>query len=185
MLMHFCATFINISIDMGLVRFVGKLLIVASIVFQAYLLYQDKKEGDEFNRNLKNAMVNCQCLQSIRHLLEQHLRLAVAGLLASSVFLLVLKKWFFKLLPLTGLFLLLFVEHHGVFHQVPTLALLDNACFWHSLGVIGAILYLMADECKGCKGKKGKEAPKGEKEAEKTSSAPAPQGGKKGKGKKE
>ena len=53
------ATFINNKIDMGLVRFVGKLLIVASIVFQAFLLYQDKKEGDDFNRNLKDAIASC------------------------------------------------------------------------------------------------------------------------------
>lgn len=31
---------------MGFVTFVGKTLIIASILFQAFLLYQDKKEGD-------------------------------------------------------------------------------------------------------------------------------------------
>jgi len=31
---------------MGLLNWVGKLLLISSILFQAYLLHQDKKEGD-------------------------------------------------------------------------------------------------------------------------------------------
>ena len=96
----------------------------------------------------------------MRPYLEQYLRFVVVGLLASSIFMLVFRCWGIKFLTLCGLLTLLWVEHHGVFCKVPTLALLDNAPFFHSLGVIGAILFLAADECKGCK--KGK---KGEKEA--------------------
>ena len=95
---------------------------------------------------------------------------------------LVIRVGIFKLTTMTGLFILLWLSHHSVFHQVPTLALLNNCCFWHQLGVIGAVLYLLADECKGCKSKKDKE---GQKEVGKSSSAAPVQGGKKGKGKKE
>jgi hypothetical protein len=31
---------------MGFITFVGKLLLISSILFQAFLLYQDKTEGD-------------------------------------------------------------------------------------------------------------------------------------------
>ena len=41
---------------MGFIALFGKLLLVSSIVFQAFLLYHDKKEGDEFNKNLKHAI---------------------------------------------------------------------------------------------------------------------------------
>ena len=167
---------------MGLVRFVGKFLIVASILFQAFLLYQDKKEGDEFNRNLKDALASCECLASIKPYLIQHLRLVIVGLLGFSAFMLVIRFWGIKLLTLTGLFLLLWVEHHGSLCKVPTIALLDNAALWHSWGVIGAILYLMADECKGCKkAKREKESER----AEAKSEAKAEPKEKKGKSKKQ
>jgi hypothetical protein len=31
---------------MGFTTFIGKLFLISSILFQAFLLYQDKKEGD-------------------------------------------------------------------------------------------------------------------------------------------
>ena len=170
---------------MGLVRFVGKFLIVASILFQAFLLYQDKKEGDEFNRNLKVALASCECLASIKPYLLQYLRLVIVGLLGFSAFMIVIRFWGIKLLTLTGLFLLLWVEHHGSLCKVPTIALLDNAALWHSLGVIGAILYLMADECKGCKkGKKEKESERSEGKSEGRAEKAEPKE-KKGKSKKQ
>lgn len=75
---------------------------------------------------------------------------------------------FVKVTTLLGLLTLLWVEHHSVFCKIPTIELLDNAAFFHSLGVIGAILYLASAECSGKKcGKKEKEEKKAEKSAEK------------------
>lgn len=139
-------TFIFVLI-MGFSAFVGKLLIVAAICFQAYLLFQDKKEGDQFNKNLNDALAGCDCLKSIKPLLQQHLRLAVVGLLGFSVLMVLTRAWIIKLFVLTGLSILLWVEHHNVFRRAPTIELLDNFPFWHALGVIGAVLYLLDAEC--------------------------------------
>lgn len=142
---------------MGFATVLGKTLIVAAILFQAWLLYQDKKEGDEFNKNLSEAIAGCSCCESIRPHLEKYLRLVVVGLLATSALMIICKCWSIKLLTLFGLITLLWVEHHTVFKKVPTLALLDNSPFWHSMGVIGAIIYLMGAECSSCR-----KAPEGE-----------------------
>ena len=141
---------------MGFTSFLGKLLIVASLCFQAFLLYQDKSEGDQFNRNLKSALASCDCLASIKPHLEQYLRLVVAGLLFSSTFMIIFKCSTGKLLTLLGLCILFWVEHHAIFRRMPTVILLQNTPFWHSLGVIGAVLYILANECGACK----KPAPK-------------------------
>lgn len=61
------------------------------------------------------------------------------------------KCWSIKLLTLFGLFTLLWVEHHALFKTIPTIAILSEAAFWHSLGVIGAIIYLMGAECSSCR----------------------------------
>ena len=132
---------------MGLTAWVGKLLIVAAICFQAFLLFQDKKEGDLFNKNLNDALAGCDCLKSVKPLLQQHLRMVVVGLLGLSALMLALRTWVIKLFVLVGLSILLWVEHHNVFRKAPTFALFDNFPFWHALGVIGAVLYLMDVEC--------------------------------------
>ncbi len=62
----------------------------------------------------------------------------------------VTKCWCIKLLTIIGLSTLLWVEHHSVFRQVPSLLILQYSSFWHSLGVIGAIIYLMGAECTKC-----------------------------------
>lgn len=51
---------------MNLVRFVGKFFIVAAILFQACLLFQDKTKGDNFNRHLRDAISGCAQLQAIK-----------------------------------------------------------------------------------------------------------------------
>ena len=124
----------------------GKILIVAAIAFQAYLLFEDKSEGDVFDKNLKAAIAECACLSSIKAHLQQHLRLVVTGLLASSIIVIVTRCWAFKIPALLGLLILLWVEHHTVFTQIPTLDILKNVALWHSLQVIGAIIYLMGTE---------------------------------------
>ena len=110
---------------MGVTLYLGKFLIIASLVFQAFLLYQDKNEASVFDKNLKNAMQGCDCFTpEIQQLLKQHLRLVIAGLLASSVLFLLLKHWLLKVFALVGLSLLLLVEHSQVFSAIPTLSLL-------------------------------------------------------------
>jgi len=163
---------------MGLLGFLGKLLIVSSILFQAYLLYEDKSHSDQFQRNLKEAVASCQHLQQLRPHLEKYLRLVVVGLLGSSVLIVILRCSIFKLTTLIGLSILLWLEHHSVFCRVPTLDLLNNSPFWHSLGVIGAILYLLAAECTSCS-KPANDSVATEERPTTTSNA-APKGGRKG-----
>jgi hypothetical protein len=46
------------------------------------------------------------------------------------------------------------VEHHGLTKQLANLSnpfvLLNNVALWHSLGVIGAVIYLLGAECTSC-----------------------------------
>ena len=136
---------------MGFVTFFGKLLIAVSIIFEAYLLYADKPAIDSFDKQLGHAMTGCDCLTpEILKLIKEHLRLVVAGLLASSILFVAIKSWVLKLPAFIGLSVLLWVEHHGVFKTIPSEALLANTAFWHSLGVIGAIIYLAGAECNSC-----------------------------------
>jgi hypothetical protein len=147
---------------MGCTTILGKLLIVASIVFQAYLFFADKQTTAAFDRQLVQALSACNCLSpEIQALVKQHLRLVVAGLLASSVLFLVSRCWLLKLPALLGLGLLLWVEHHEVFRSVPTWAIVENTGLWHSLGLLGIVIYLIGAECTSCdKGKCAKEGSK-------------------------
>lgn len=131
---------------MAFTTLLGKALVITSIIFQAFLLYQDKKEGDQFNKNLTSALSGCDSLKVVKPYLEQYLRLAVVGLLATSALMLVVRYWYIKAFVILGLSALLWVEHYKVFEKVPTVELLDNSPFWHSLGVIGALIYLMGAE---------------------------------------
>ncbi len=133
---------------MSIAIVLGKIFIAASIVFQAYLLFQDKSEADTFDKNLKLAIAQCSCLAPLKQHLQQYLRLVVAGLLASSALFIVVRHWFFKLPTFLGLLVLLWVEQHLVFTKVPTIDILNNVGLWHLLGVIGAIIYLLGSE--GC-----------------------------------
>jgi hypothetical protein len=80
--------------------------------------------------------------------------LVVAGLLASSGLLVLVRHWTLKLPTLLGLSVLLWIEHHGLWHKLSTLSvsfqILDNVALWHSLGVIGAVIYLLGAECGSC-----------------------------------
>lgn len=53
-----------------------------------------------------------------------------------------------------GLATLFWIEHHGLSKYLTSLegslALLDNVHLWHSLGVIGAVIYLIGAECQAC-----------------------------------
>lgn len=136
---------------MGFVTFFGKLLIAVSIIFEAYLLFADKSAIDSFDKQLGHALTGCDCLTpEILKLIKEHLRLVVAGFLASSILFVLVKAWLLKLPAFIGLSVLLWIEHHGVFKTIPTEALLANTAFWHSLGVIGAIIYLAGAECTSC-----------------------------------
>jgi len=136
---------------MGFMTFFGKLLIAVSIIFEAYLLFADKSAIDSFDKQLGHALTGCDCLTpEILKLIKEHLRLVVAGFLASSILFVLVKAWLLKLPAFIGLSVLLWIEHHGVFKTMPTEALLGNTAFWHSLGVIGAIIYLAGAECTSC-----------------------------------
>lgn len=136
---------------MGIVTFFGKLLIAVSIIFEAYLLYADKSAIDSFDKQLGHALTGCDCLTpEILKMIKEHLRLVVAGFLASSILFVLVRSWVLKLPTFIGLSVLLWIEHHGVFKTIPTEALLGNTAFWHSLGVIGAIIYLAGAECNSC-----------------------------------
>lgn len=151
---------------MSCVTFLGKFLIVASIAFEAYLFFTDKQAIAAFDKQLSQALSGCDCIPpNIQALIKEYLRLAVAGLLASSVLMLVCRCWSLKLPTLLGLGLLLWVEHHEVFRRIPTLALLENTALWHSLGLLGALIYLMGAECTKCDAKCTKEECKGKEEA--------------------
>ena len=137
---------------MGLITFFGKSLIVASLIFQAFLLYSDKAAIAGFDRQLAHGLAGCDCVPAdIQAHIKEHLRLVVVGLLASSALMLALRCWCLKLLTLLGLGLLLWVEHHESFRRVPSLALLENTALWHSLGLVGVVVYLLGAECGDCK----------------------------------
>ena len=138
---------------MGLTTILGKTLIIASIVFEAYLIYADKQTIAAFDKQLAHAMTGCDCFTpEIQKLLKEHLRLVVVGLLGAAV-LLFANCWAFKLPTFLGLSLLLWVEQHEVFRRVPTIAILENTALWHALGVIGVVIYLIGAECSSCENK--------------------------------
>lgn len=135
---------------MGVLSTFGKLLIVAALIFQAFLLFQDKSTINSFDRQLNAALTSCHCewiTPEIQALVKEHLRMAIVSLLGSSLLFVVLRCWFFKVPTLLALFILLWVEHHASLTKIPSL---DNAALWHSLGVIGTIIYLIGAECGSC-----------------------------------
>ncbi len=139
---------------MSTTTFLGKTLIIASLLFQAYLLFADRKAISDFDKQLNQSLDTCNCFsQEIKKYIQEYLRIVVAGFIASSVLILPFKCWSFKLPTLFGLILLLWVEHHKVFAKIPTITILENTAFWHSVGVIGAILYLLGAECSKCETK--------------------------------
>lgn len=140
---------------MGFMTVLGKLLIIASIAFQAYLFFTDRQAISTFDKDLTKAMSACNCFTpEIQALVKQHLRLVIVGLLGSSILMVISRCWLLKLPTLLGLGLLLWVEHHQVFRTIPTLALLENTGLWHSLGLLGVVIYLLGAECTACKTKK-------------------------------
>lgn len=138
---------------MSITTFLGKALIIASIVFEAYLIYADKQAITAFDKQLGHALTACDCLTpEIQKYIKEYLRLVVVGLLGASVLLFV-NCWAFKLPTFLGLSLLLWVEQHEAFRRIPTLAILENTALWHSLGVIGVVIYLIGAECNSCEKK--------------------------------
>lgn len=129
---------------MGMTTFLGKALIIASLMFQAYLLFADRQAINSFDKQLTRGLSACSCLTpEISKYVREYLRVVVGGLVASSALILAFRCWFFKLPTLLGLILLLWVEHHEVFVKIPTISILENTALWHSLGVIGVIIYLL------------------------------------------
>jgi len=123
---------------------VGKILIVASIVFQAYVLFSDAETIASFDTKLKTLWTDCNCVPPhVKELIQEHARLAIVGLLGSSALMLVFKWCFVKLLVLIGLISLLYIEHQP-FTKIPCIGCQG---FWQKLAVIGAIIYIMGNDC--------------------------------------
>lgn len=146
---------------MGRTIFLGKLLIIASLLFQAYHLLADRKAITDFDKQLIQSLQTCNCFsQEIKKYIHEYLRLVVGAFLASSVLILLSRCWCFKLSTLLGLIALLWVEHHKVFAKIPTISILENTGFWHSIGVIGVVVYLLSIECVKCDEKNQTDAKK-------------------------
>jgi hypothetical protein len=127
-----------------MLSFLGKLLIVVSLVFQAYILFENQTVAKEFNAKLLAALETCKCIPDhiAGHILE-HGRLVVAVLLASSALMILSRCWFFKLWPLVGLSVLLYIEHQP-FTKIPCIGC---SRLWEKVAIIGAIIYLMGVDC--------------------------------------
>lgn len=123
---------------------VGKLLIVVSIVFQAYLLFSDAETANQFNTKLSAALTACICIPpNVAAFIQQHARLAVVCLLSSSALMLVFRWCIVKVFVLLGLLTILYIEHQP-FTKVPCVGC---QAFWQKVAVIGGIIYLMGRDC--------------------------------------
>ena len=122
----------------------GKLLITVSLVFQAYLLFENQTVATAFNTKLQAALEACDCIPAdiAGHIL-QHGRLVIVGLLGSSVLMILSRCWCIKLLPLIALSALLYIEHQP-FTKIPCIGCTR---LWEKVAVIGAIIYLMGSDC--------------------------------------
>ena len=122
----------------------GKLLIVVSLVFQAWVLFENQTVAKEFKPKLLAALEACNCIPDhiAGHILE-HGRLIIAGLLASSALMIVMRCWSLKLLPILGLSALLWIEHQP-FNKIPCIGCVR---LWEKVAIIGAIIYLMGADC--------------------------------------
>ena len=129
----------------------GKLLIVVTLCFQAWLLFENKTLATEFDNKLTQAVTACHCIPSnIAGLLIQYGRFVILGLLGSSAFMLVAKCWGIKLMVLIGLIASLWIEHQP-FTKFPCVGC---ATFWAKVSTIGALIYLMGAECSSSSCKK-------------------------------
>jgi hypothetical protein len=122
----------------------GKIVITLSLVFQAYLLFENQTVASAFNTKLQDALEACKCIppQIAQHIL-QHGRLIIVGLLGSSILMVLLKCWVYKLLPIIALSTLLYIEHQP-FTKIPCIGCTR---LWEKVAVIGAIIYLMGADC--------------------------------------
>lgn len=122
----------------------GKILIVVSLCFQAYLLFESETVSKHFNDKLTTALTACDCIPAhiAGHIL-QYARYVVVGLLASSALMLVVKCWCIKVFVILGLSVLLYIEH-APFNKVPCCGDID---LWRKIAFIGGMIYLMGADC--------------------------------------
>ena len=105
----------------------GKLLITVSLVFQAYLLFENQTVATAFNTKLQAALEACDCIPAD----------------IASVLMILSRCWCIKLLPLIALSALLYIEHQP-FTKIPCIGCTR---LWEKVAVIGAIIYLMGSDC--------------------------------------
>jgi len=129
--------------------FVGKLLIAVGLLFQAYLLYDDKASATAFDARLSTVLGVADFIPAdIKVQLREHGRLIVAALLSFSVLTVFVRASILKIPVLLGLISLLVIRHFP-FIAVPSFR---DQTFWELVAIIGGYIYLLgADSC--CKSK--------------------------------
>lgn len=129
--------------------FLGKLIIAAGIIFQAYQLYEDKASATSFNTQLSTVLKSADFIPSeIQTHLKEYARLVVAGLLGFSVFTVIFRSALLKVPVILGLLSLLIVRHF----PLNSLPCYRDQAFWQLVSVIGGYIYLLgAESCCGNK----------------------------------
>lgn len=127
-----------------MISFLGKVLIVAALCFQAWLLHSNTVISTEFHAKLTIALKSCDCIPAdiSTHILA-HGKHILMGLLGSSVLMLVSRCWVFKIFVILGLAAQLYLEHMP-FKNFPHI---NNLQFWTQVALIGGIIFLMGREC--------------------------------------
>lgn len=95
---------------MKMLSYLGKVLIVVSLCFQAYILLERKSIAEDFNSKLLVALEGCSHIPDhYAGYILFYARFVVVGLLGSAVFILVSKCSCFKLFPLLALIGLIYL----------------------------------------------------------------------------
>lgn len=123
-----------------MLSFIGKVLIITALCFQAWLLHSNTAIATEFTTKLTAALVSCKTLPSnISSQLLTHGKHIMMALLGSSVLMLISKCWLFKVFVLLGLVAQFYLKHMPL-KGFPTL---ENIDLWTQVALIGGIIYLM------------------------------------------
>ena len=125
--------------------FVGKVLIVTGLCFQAYLLFDSATISNDFDQKLQAALTVCDCIpKDIAIHIMAYARFVVIGLLASSILMLISSVGIFKIFIILGLSTILYIQHQP-FNKVPCFC--QNIDFWTKIAFIGGMMCLLASEC--------------------------------------
>lgn len=127
-----------------MLSFLGKVLIIAGICFQAHLLFNSETVSKDFDLKLTAALTACDCIPAhISVHILQYARFVVVGLMASSILMLVFKCWLLKVFVILGLSVILYIQHQPL-NKIPCCGDID---LWRRVAFIGGLIYLMGAEC--------------------------------------